>query len=231
MKIDFKSLAKDKNVLRIVVILSAANVLGYLLLRELDAIALFAVIGFLTSYFSKNMIVVLLTALVATNFLIVSRRVGSVREGMTTGSDDEEDEEAEEAEKPKAKKANKAKKVDGASSAVDEEMGSGRKDKLEDAAPIGAGAVDKRKTSKLNQDSVGKHLSAESKADISKKQSSMYEKNEKLMEQLEMMTPAVEKSMKILETVPMEKIDLMVDKISSMMGKLGNVSGGLLGGK
>ena len=151
MKIDFKSRAKDKNVLRIVVILSAANVLGYLLLRELDAIALFAVIGFLTSYFSKNMIVVLLTALVATNFLIVSRRVGSVREGMTTGSDDEEDEEAEEAEKPKAKKA---KKVDGASSAVDEEMGSGRKDKLEDAAPIGAGAVDKRKTSKLNQDSV-----------------------------------------------------------------------------
>lgn len=225
MKIDFKSLAKDKNVLRIVVILSAANVLGYLLLRELDAIALFAVIGFLTSYFSKNMIVVLLTALVATNFLIVSRRVGSVREGMTTGSDDEEDEEAE---KPKAKKL---KKVDGASSAVDEEMGSGRKDKLEDAAPIGAGAVDKRKTSKLNQDSVSKHLSAESKADISKKQNSMYEKNEKLMEQLEMMTPAVEKSMKILETVPMEKIDAMVDKISSMMGKLGNVSGGLLGGK
>lgn len=225
MKIDFKSLAKDKNVLRIVVILSAANVLGYLLLRELDAIALFAVIGFLTSYFSKNMIVVLLTALVATNFLIVSRRVGSVREGMTTGSDDEEDEEAE---KPKAKKL---KKVDGASSAVDEEMGSGRKDKLEDAAPIGAGAVDKKKTSKLNQDSVSKHLSAESKADISKKQNSMYEKNEKLMEQLEMMTPAVEKSMKILETVPMEKIDVMVDKISSMMGKLGNVSGGLLGGK
>lgn len=225
MKIDFKSLAKDKNVLRIVVILSAANVLGYLLLRELDAIALFAVIGFLTSYFSKNMIVVLLTALVATNFLIVSRRVGSVREGMTTGSDDEEDEEAE---KPKAKKL---KKVDGASSAVDEEMGSGRKDKLEDAAPIGAGAVDKKKTSKLNQDSVSKHLSAESKADISKKQNSMYEKNEKLMEQLEMMTPAVEKSMKILETVPMEKIDAMVDKISSMMGKLGNVSGGLLGGK
>lgn len=228
MKIDFKSLAKDKNVLRIVVILSAANVLGYLLLRELDAIALFAVIGFLTSYFSKNMIVVLLTALVATNFLIVSRRVGSVREGMTTGSDDEEDEEAE---KPKAKKANKARKVDGASSAVDEEMGSGRRDKLEDAAPIGAGAVDKKKTSKLNQDSVSKHLSAESKADISKKQNSMYEKNEKLMEQLEMMTPAVEKSMKILETVPMEKIDVMVDKISSMMGKLGNVSGGLLGGK
>lgn len=225
MKIDFKSLAKDKNVLRIVVILSAANLLGYLLLRELDAIALFAVIGFLTSYFSKNMIIVLLTALIATNFLVVSRRAVAVREGMTTGADDEEDEDAE---KPKAKKA---KKVAGASSAVDEELGSGRKDKLAEAAPVGAGEVNRKKTSKMNQDNVDGSLSQENKKAISHKQDSLYDKNEKLMEQLEMMTPAVEKSMKMLESVPMEKIDVMVDKISSMMGKLGNVSGGLLGGK
>ncbi len=227
MKIDFKSLSKDKNVLRIVVILSAANLLGYLLLRELDAIALFAVIGFLTSYFSKNMIIVLLTALVATNFLVVSRRAVSVREGMATGSDDSEEDE-EDAKKPKAKKA---KKVTGASSAVDEEMGTGRKDKLAEAAPIGAGEVNKKLTSKLNQKNVSSHLSDDSKKAISEKQTSMYDKNAKLMEQLEMMTPAVEKSLKILETVPMEKIDTMVDKISSMMGKLGGVSGGLLGGK
>lgn len=228
MKIDLKSLSKDKNVLRIVVILSAANLLGYLLLRELDAIALFAVIGFLTSYFSKNMIIVLLTALVATNFLVVSRRAVSVREGMTTGSDEEEDEDKEDAKKSKA---SKAKKVDGASAGLDEEMGSGRKDKLAEAAPIGAGEVNKKLTSKLNQDNVSSHLSDDSKKAISEKQTSMYDKNAKLMEQLEMMTPAVEKSLKILETVPMEKIDTMVDKISSMMGKLGGVSGGLLGGK
>ena len=225
MKIDFKSLAKDKNVLRIVVILSAANVLGYLLLRELDAIALFAVIGFLTSYFSKNMIVVLLTALVATNFLIVSRRVVRVREGMATGSDDEDDEEASH------KKTKKGKQVKGASSAVDEELASGRKDRLADAGPVGAGPVDKKKTSKLNQEHVSDSLSDDSKHAIGKKQQSMYDKNEKLMEQLEMMTPAVEKSMQLLEKVPMEKIDVMVDKISSMMGKLGNVGGGLLAGK
>lgn len=224
MKIDFKSLAKDKNVLRIVVILSAANVLGYLLLRELDAIALFAVIGFLTSYFSKNMIIVLLTALVATNFLIVSKRIVRVREGMSTGSDEEDEDDSH-------KKAKKGKKVKGASSAVDEELASGRKDQLADADPVGAGPVDRKKTSKLNQDHVSSSLSDDSKHAIGKKQESMYDKNEKLMEQLEMMTPAVEKSMQLLEKVPMEKIDVMVDKISSMMGKLGNVGGGLLAGK
>ena len=76
MKFDMKSLLKDKNVLRIVAVLSVLNLLGYLMMQNLDAVAFFIIIGFLTTYFSKNMIIVLLTAMVATNFLVMSRAKG-----------------------------------------------------------------------------------------------------------------------------------------------------------
>ena len=39
MKFDMKSLLKDKNVLRIVAVLSVLNLLGYLMMQNLDAVA------------------------------------------------------------------------------------------------------------------------------------------------------------------------------------------------
>ena len=56
---------------------------GYLLSNNLEAICIFVLIGFLTTYFSKNMIVVLLVTTVATNFVVMMRnKNGSLIEGM-----------------------------------------------------------------------------------------------------------------------------------------------------
>lgn len=102
MKLNIKSLLKDKNVLRIVALLSIFNLLGYLMMQNLDAVAFFIIIGFLTTYFSKNMIIVLLVAMVATNFLVMSRSKGeNIIEGMTTDGDanEENSEEKEDAGK------------------------------------------------------------------------------------------------------------------------------------
>ena len=63
-------------------IVTAAN---YLLKNNFEAFAIFIIIGFLTTYFSKNMIVVLLTTTVLTNFVVMfkNRRFGMM-EGLTT---------------------------------------------------------------------------------------------------------------------------------------------------
>lgn len=66
-------------------IITAAN---YLLRNNLEAIGIFIIIGFLTTYFSKNMIVVLLTTTILTNFLVMFRNRGfssiMMAEGFTT---------------------------------------------------------------------------------------------------------------------------------------------------
>lgn len=69
----------NKYFLYLMVFLSVANVIGYLVNNKLNAIVFFGLIGFLSYQFSKNMAVVLLIALVATNFLM-STKIG--REGL-----------------------------------------------------------------------------------------------------------------------------------------------------
>ena len=95
MKLNMKSLLKDKNVLRIVALVSVLNLLGYLMMQNLDAVAFFVIIGFLTTYFSKNMIVVLLVAMISTNFLVMSRSAGKkMVEGMENKEEDNKDKDS-----------------------------------------------------------------------------------------------------------------------------------------
>jgi hypothetical protein len=64
-------------------IVTAAN---YLLRNNLEAIGIFIIIGLLTTYFSKNMIIVLLTTTILTNFIVMFRNRGFsvMAEGFTS---------------------------------------------------------------------------------------------------------------------------------------------------
>ena len=133
MKFDMKSMLKDKNVLRVVALLSVLNLIGYLMIRDLDAVAFFAIVGFLTTYFSKNMIVVLLVAMVLTNFFAMGRKSGGMLEGMKSSRKTTADMKKAKAD-AKAKKA----KIQGASAEMDEEEGTGRVGELDHAATVEA---------------------------------------------------------------------------------------------
>ena len=76
-------LLNDKNVLYVVFVLAILNILGYLLVRNTEAVAFFIIVGFLSTYFSKNMIVVLSIAMVSTS-LFNSTRTRPVQEGMSS---------------------------------------------------------------------------------------------------------------------------------------------------
>ena len=91
---NFNKLLKNRLVLYVVVFLAVTNVLGYFSMRDMNAITFFALIGYLTHQFTKNMIVVLLTAMLATNLLMSSR----IREGMEGAEKEEEEEEEEKKE-------------------------------------------------------------------------------------------------------------------------------------
>ena len=85
---NLKSLLEDKYVLYIVVFLTFTNFMGYLLVQDTEAIVFMVLIGYLTIYFSKNMIIVLLAALITTNFLVGIRVLnnGNTVEGYTGNS-------------------------------------------------------------------------------------------------------------------------------------------------
>lgn len=65
----------NKYFLYFMVFLATTNVLGYLVTNKINAVIFFGLISGLTYHFSKNMSVVLLVALIATNFLVSNKRL------------------------------------------------------------------------------------------------------------------------------------------------------------
>ena len=76
-------LLNDKKVLYVVFVLAILNVLGYLVMQNTEAVAFFLIVGFLCTYFSKNMIIVLMIAIVSTSLFASTRTVSLIKEGMS----------------------------------------------------------------------------------------------------------------------------------------------------
>jgi hypothetical protein len=92
-----KGLLKSKTTLYVVAFLSVTNVLSYLMNGNWNAVVMFAIVGLVTTYFTKNMIVVLASALLVTNALISLNYLKGVREGLENPEKDKpKDKENEE---------------------------------------------------------------------------------------------------------------------------------------
>ena len=84
-----ETLLNDKNVLYIVAFLAIMNFFGYIILRDSYALLIFLSIGFISTYFSKNMTIVLLSTLMLTNFItVLSRNFIINKEGFDATSTD-----------------------------------------------------------------------------------------------------------------------------------------------
>lgn len=78
-KKEAEKLLANKYFLYFIIFLSATNVLGYLVNYKFNSAIIFILIGLIMHQFSKNLVVVLLVALVLTNMLAA---MGGLREGL-----------------------------------------------------------------------------------------------------------------------------------------------------
>ena len=77
-------LLTNKYLLYLIVFISTINILGYIVLNQLNAVIFFGLVGFISYQFSKNMTVVLLISLLFTNLFMVNSRK---REGLENQQD------------------------------------------------------------------------------------------------------------------------------------------------
>lgn len=78
-------LLTNKYFLYFIVFLTVSNILGYLVTNKINAVIFFALVGFLMSNFSKNMSVILLVSIIATNLLMANK---TMREGLENATID-----------------------------------------------------------------------------------------------------------------------------------------------
>lgn len=77
----------NKYVLYFVLFLAGTNILGYMVMGKLTPVVFFSIVAYLTYNFSKNMIIVLGTALLLTNILMVGN---GIKEGLENKKNDKD---------------------------------------------------------------------------------------------------------------------------------------------
>lgn len=77
----------NKTTLYIVLTVSLLNLLGYIMIGNIEATAYFILFGFLASLFSKNYIIILLIPLILVNSIVLFMGKNRIFEGMTNSND------------------------------------------------------------------------------------------------------------------------------------------------
>ena len=84
----FNKLVNNKIVLYIVALICLFDILGYIMRYEFSAVLFFYLIGMITFNYTKNMTVVLGTALLMTSLMHLIRNMMGLKEGFKEGNDD-----------------------------------------------------------------------------------------------------------------------------------------------
>lgn len=133
----------NKMVLNVVSIVALLNVIGYVVIGDVESVAVFIVLAILVGYFSKNMIVILGIPLIVVNMMALKNRSYGI-EGLAMNDSDKkttmaDDKKTMSADDKKAPAADDKKMM----TADDKKMADDNKKKDADAAATITGANDK----------------------------------------------------------------------------------------
>lgn len=208
-----KKMLENKYVLYVVLFLSITNVLGYLATQDFNALTFFIIVGFLTTYFSKNMIIVLLVAMISTNFLSMTKNIPRTVEAMTNkkNKNDKEESKDKENKNPQAKQEGKAPPKESLKS----------RNKLS-PADLKGNKVNYQDTVEAAYDNLDKILDSGAIEKMSNDTDNLMKRQNKLAGQIEKFGPILEKAHGMLNKLPIDKMNSMLNKLGGMGGMAGN---------
>jgi hypothetical protein len=204
-----EKLLQNKYVLYLVLFVAVTNVLGYLAIEDFNSLMVFIAICALASHFSKNMIIILGSAILGTNILYASSRM---REGFQEGN--------KEKEKENGKKKKEKKKV---TEQMKSRFASSRPAKAARAATeeeedeVDSTRIDYAATMEQAYDNLNKMLGDGGMKNLTKDTKGLMDQQKELMGQLKDFAPLMEQAGSMLD-----KLGGM-DNLKGLMGKMGGI--------
>lgn len=199
MKFDIKSLLRDKNVLYIVAFLAATNLISYLMAGNYESIVFFGVVGYLATYYSKNMIVILLISMLTTNLLLGTRMIKRNVEAMTT--------------KPKEKK-NEDEENSTEEMSNDDVKETKPKEKMQPN-------IDYAATLEQAYDNLDNLIGQDGIKKMGEQTERLASKQKELMQNIESMGPMLEKAGSMLNSLPLDNLGNLQDTLNNALKKIG----------
>ncbi len=169
-----ENLLQNKYVLYLVLFIAITNILGYLAIEDFRSLMVFIAVAALASHFSKNMIVVLGSALIGTNILYASSRM---REGFDT-------KEKKEEEAPKKKKKRSEEEV---------------QERVEEDFEVKTPRIDYAATMEQAYDNLNKMLGEGGMKNLTKDTKGLMDQQKELMQQLKDFAPLMEQAGNMLD--------------------------------
>lgn len=229
----FNKLVNNKIVLYIVALICLFDILGYIMRYEFSAVLFFYLIGMITFNYTKNMTVVLGTALLMTSLMHLIRNMMGFKEGMKGnkeensedgeegGEKDEEEGEAEEAEEEEEEKEEreefKNKKKKSKKSGYQNKMklnpgmyNSPNKEQI--SKQLGkAGQMEKA------YDNLDKMIGQEGIKSISSHTKKLVKQQNDLMKDLKDITPTLNEAVGAISKLDLSKLGNMFDSVTKNM--------------
>jgi hypothetical protein len=207
MKFDLNTSMKDKRVLYVVLFLAVTNLGGFLMARNFNAVVVFLLAGFIATYFSRNMIVVLMVSMVVAN--IVSG-VKIIKEGMENKEDSEKSEDSEnhsdEDKKEKKEEENKQGMTTLSPASLEDEKKAKKKPKVDYAGTLEAA-----------YDNLDNLLSSDALKNMTEDTQRLAEKQKVLMGNIKKLEPMMQKAGAMLEGLDMQGMQGMIQSLSKNM--------------
>jgi|LakMenEpi03Aug12_release.lakeMendotaPanAssembly.Ray.scaffolds.fasta_scaffold212776_2 hypothetical protein len=209
MKFKINSLLRDKNMLYIVFVSSLLLLVHYLIISNYNAILFFCTIGLLASYFNKNMIIVLLSAILSTFIfsLLVSKRV----EGF-----DEKD--VKKTIKMKLKNKNNNDEDDTHHNDPRRDDPHHNDPRRDD--PSSAPKIDYAQTLEEAYDNLDKMIGSDGVNNMSTDTTRLAKKQKELMSNIEKMGPLFDKATSMLSSINLDGVSSLQNSLGETMNKL-----------
>ena len=205
-----KEILENKVVLYVVLFFAVTNFFGYLLLNNYNAAIFMAVVGFVASQFSKNMIIVLGASIVVTSMFVGSQ---TVQEGMDNPEHDK-DEKKDKKEKFQPSLSPKSLEED-----EEEDDYKPQTEKLQKRMKAeGPNSIDESATIEAAYKNLDKLLGSDGVASMSKESNSILANQNQLMKNLENLEPMVDKAASMIEGLQRGGT---LDKLEGMISKFG----------
>lgn len=213
MKFDIKSLLRDKNVLYIVAFLAATNVLSYLMAGNYESIVFFGVVGYLATYYSKNMIVILLISMLATNLILGTRMLKRNVEAMDNKRKEEVKEEEETPSHPFSGDSSPGK-------ITSEQMLSNKNAKATKPKEKMQPNIDYAATLEQAYDNLDNLIGQDGIKKMGEQTERLATKQKELMQNIEAMAPMLQKAGSMLESLPLDGLGNLQNTVNNALKKI-----------
>lgn len=229
MKVKAPAILKNKYVLYLLLVVALVNVLGYLAMKDYKSLGLFMSVGLLSTYFSKNMSVTLLVAILVTALVAVNDKV---REGMESKEKKEDEEkegmETEEFSCAKETFCPKGKKCSSQSQCKSEtfknNVPSSTPAKVDDSDESPGDRIDYAATMEQAYDNLQQMLGEDGVKGITSETKKLVQQQKDLMGTLNQMAPVLNTAKETLESMNMPDMAGMADMLKQLNGKAPDLS-------